>query len=467
MRLRTSLIVLLAMLVAAPAAQAAKQRYAAPAPTGSGTACTQAAPCELKEAVGKAGAGDEVIVGPGTYPVEAEVVVPANVYVHGELSQPPPKITATLANAAINAPFPGAHIAYLEVSNTAGAAAGIECYLGVLIERVRVTVVGIASTGVQLQSDCMIRDSVLLASGMNSMAVVGSETIGFGAGSVRNLTAIATGSESIGVLATGSFFPGSSYTIDARNVIASGAKADLAASDGVGGGTGKILVSNSNFDSTKSTPSSKLVDEGSNQTAPPVFINAAGGDYREAAGSPTIDAGSTDHIGALDLGGNPRTVGKAPDIGAFEYVPPTPPPPPPGALQSLVLTPRAFRAAKAGGATFSKVKKAKAPIGTTVSYSLSAGGTVGFTVEKRLIVRKIGKCPNRAAKSSSKQQKGCIRRTILYKKVKGGFSHTGASGANTFKFSGRPNGKALPPGSYRLTGSAGGAVKQAPFKIVR
>ena len=467
MRIKVGVTVLLAALAGASGAQAA-QRYAAP--IGSGTACTQPAPCELKEAVGKAGAGDEVIVGPGSYSVEAELVVPANVNVHGELSQPPPKISATLANAPVNAPFPGAHIEYLEVSNTAGSAVGIKCSLGVLVERIRVTVVGIASAGVQLQGDCLVRDSVLLASGMNSAGVLGSETVGTSAGSVRNLTAIATGSESIGVLAAGGFFPGSSYTIDARNVIASGAKADLAASDGVGGGTGKILVSNSNFDSTKSTPSSKLVDEGGNQAAPPLFVNAAAGDYREAAGSPTIDAGSTDRIGALDLGGNPRTAGKAPDIGAFEYVPPALPPPPPGVLQSLAIQPKTFKTLNAGGAVSSKVgKKAKVPVGTTVSYGLTAAATVGFTVEKATKGRKVGKKCKKQTAGNKKGHKKCS----LFKPL-GGFPHAGVAGTNAFKFSGRLNNKvltpatkALAPGSYRLTGSAGGATKQAPFKIVR
>jgi hypothetical protein len=56
-----------------------------------------------------------------------------------------------------------------------------------------------------------------------------------------------------------------------------------------------------------------------NQTAEPLF---ADGDYRPAAGSPTIDAGALDAFASSpDPDGRPRNLGTAPDIGAYEYVP--------------------------------------------------------------------------------------------------------------------------------------------------
>jgi hypothetical protein len=57
-----------------------------------------------------------------------------------------------------------------------------------------------------------------------------------------------------------------------------------------------------------------------NQQSPPLFRDAAAGDLRPAAGSPTIDAGTGDALlGGADPAGCPRSLGGAPDIGAYEF----------------------------------------------------------------------------------------------------------------------------------------------------
>ncbi len=57
-----------------------------------------------------------------------------------------------------------------------------------------------------------------------------------------------------------------------------------------------------------------------NITNAPVFVDAANGNYRLAAGSPCIDAGSNAYVvGSLDLDGLPRIAGGVVDMGAFEY----------------------------------------------------------------------------------------------------------------------------------------------------
>jgi hypothetical protein len=66
-----------------------------------------------------------------------------------------------------------------------------------------------------------------------------------------------------------------------------------------------------------------------NITNAPLFEGSAGGDFRLAAGSPCINAGTNEDwmIGALDLAGQPRIVGGTVDMGAYEFQggsPPTP-----------------------------------------------------------------------------------------------------------------------------------------------
>jgi hypothetical protein len=53
---------------------------------------------------------------------------------------------------------------------------------------------------------------------------------------------------------------------------------------------------------------------------PPVFVNAAGGDFHQQTNSPTINAGVNSFAtNATDLDGIPRIVGRTVDIGAYEY----------------------------------------------------------------------------------------------------------------------------------------------------
>jgi hypothetical protein len=145
---------------------------------------------------------------------------------------------------------------------------------------------------------------------------------------LRNDTIVTsgTGSTAVSVFVV---MEGKTVTINATNVIAD------AETDASAGATenalGVINYDHSNLD-TMNGP----VTSTSGQAAPPLFVDAATGDYREAAGSPTIDAGVNDPAnGETDLAGIQRTLpasvvcgGPSPpaltDIGAFEFVPAAP-----------------------------------------------------------------------------------------------------------------------------------------------
>ena len=292
---------------------------------------------------------------------------------------------------------------------------------------------------------------------------------GSGSATIRNSTAVAPGAGSRGIEVK--TLEGQPAVVgEVSNTIAFGGFADLLST----GQTSTLAVEHSNFDGSVSSEGGVIIDAGNNQAAPPLFVNAAAGDFAEAVGSPTIDAGAilTEYITpTLDLPGNPRIVNGAIDIGAFEFVPPpsppgpvvAPPPPAPGrspsaavVLSSLKISPSAFRVAGAGGA------KKSAAHGATVTFSLSGPATVIFGIERKATGRKVGgRCAGQNKGNAGKPK--CVR----YTPIKGTFTEDGERGSNSFAFNGRVGGKTLAAGAYRLTGAVGKSTAQAGFTILK
>jgi hypothetical protein len=408
-------------------------------------------------------AGDEVIVGAGTYPLTSSIITPAfatNIQIHGEPGGPMPRLSAAFPGAVIILTQTGDSLSYVEIENDQDSGIGVIC-TGGKVERVRVRVVGIFGGGAFLGQDCSIRNSLFRIEGGNSTALQSGANGVKTSASARNVTAIASGSGSTGVNAVYAGASPGSFTLELENSIVQGTEQDLKASSGPNG-PGNIAVSHSNFDTSSPVGEAKVIDGGGNQTAQPVYVDAENGDFREAAGSPTIDAGVADQLGPLDLAGSPRILGPAPDIGAFEFVPAAVQQLAPGQIQSLALRPTTFRAGNVSGAIASRRKKPTAPLGTTVSYSLSAAASVDFTLQKLTPGRRVGK----KCVKQTRQNKG-HGKCVLVKQVQGSFSHSGVGGPNRFKFSGRLGSASLKPGSYRLVASAGGASRTANFKIVK
>jgi hypothetical protein len=115
--------------------------------------------------------------------------------------------------------------------------------------------------------------------------------------------------------------------ITATNTIIRGSATDIVTHPEASGGGSQALtvtLDHSNYATVNTSLGGTVTpaNTATNQAAAPLFVNASGDDLHEAAGSPTIDAGATDPAnGTTDLDANPRTIGPATDIGAYEFVP--------------------------------------------------------------------------------------------------------------------------------------------------
>src|SRR5262245_17960641 len=333
------------MLIAAASAGAA-QRYASP--SGSGIACTQASPCAIHVAANDAQAGDEVIVAPGDYSPPGTVVTAfPNIYMHGIQGQPMPRIHFTAGFLWIG--NPGDRASWLAVDGT--NIPPVESNKGAQVDQIVAHATG-AGTAACLDFATII-DSVCSASGTNAPALEAqtnlNDTI-----TARNLTLQSTGSGGIGARFATSAGP---VTVNITNVIAHGPGTDIVFEET--GGTLSANIDHSNYATLN--PGSATVSETARQTAAPLFVNAAAGDYSEAAGSPTIDAGVTSAAnGPFDVIGRPRTIGGGTDIGAYEFDP----------FTGVTITTRKSRV---------KQRTAKVALGCPAGTPTSCSGTLTLT----------------------------------------------------------------------------------------
>lgn len=325
------------LIMAVPAMANGATRYAVPT-GGSGTTCTSDAPCDVFVAVESASNGDEVILASGDYSLGAtrlDLTVDANV--HGTVGAARPRLIST-APTAFQIDSPGATVSDVRIDHT-GFAAGLSIADGGgAVDRVLVNSTGGGGTACVLDglapAPNQLYNSVCRASGASGSGVAAS--VGSGGPGVAsitpklaNVTAIASGASGVAVLAGPGAF--TNIAVDARNVIARGAGSDAKVTTTGPSSTASITFTSSNY-ATETDPGTAITDPGTagNQTAPPLFVDAAAGDFHQLSGSPTINAGTADaSIGTLDLDGAARTQETAPDIGAYEFgvTPPSDTPP--------------------------------------------------------------------------------------------------------------------------------------------
>jgi hypothetical protein len=316
------------LLVAAAGAQGAV-RYAEPGGDGPASSCPESNPCDIEDAVEDLSVtdGDEVIVLPGTYELGAgdfdAVNVNDRIELHGAVGRPRPVIASAFdATLALNFDG-GARVHDLIVEHTGDFGRALDAtFSEAVIERV------VARSTAEFGSGCapprepgLIRDSVCFSTGTD----VGGIHLALGmAGDVdyelRNVTAIGTGANSVGLRFSGD---SSTFDVDARNVIADGVLADVTA-NASSTATVAITLDHSNYATTSETGAGTAsvtpAGSGTNQTAPPDLVDPENGDFHQLPGSPTINAGAdVPLLGSLDFERQPRVQGSAPDIGADEF----------------------------------------------------------------------------------------------------------------------------------------------------
>jgi hypothetical protein len=308
---------LAALLLAFPSASSAAVRYAAPG--ASGAEPCNPTPCSLSKAINNAKDGDQVIVAGGEYKLGAEIEITHAVDVGGQPGAALPVVK--ISENFIHEKNAGARVHDLRIEVVKATMPFAITDESGTVERV--FAVGLLSAGACEVSSGTIRDSVcwgdLDVSGAGSSHVV-----------LRNVTATTT------VIAAGS---GANLTVDGSNLIMHSISptdadgADLAI-DVSAGSSAKAVFAHSNYAGVNTSLSSgtnfsyTAPGTNGNQTAPPLFVDAASGNLHELAGSPTIDAGVVDPLlGSSDLEGaarsQPSCIGgmPVPDIGAYEFAP--------------------------------------------------------------------------------------------------------------------------------------------------
>ena len=356
------LAVAAAAVLGFPSPASAAQRYAAHNSIATGS-CTVISPCRLDHAVGGAAAGDEVVVLPGSYAVNVPIAATVPLDVHGVVGQPRPRLLGSSSLPLGSEVFElgaGGSLRHLAVETTAPGSYAVELIGGV---GSGLELRGASGGGAQLtgvSGGTVLRDSVARTDGDN--AVQAKDGASAGPVKILNVTAIATG---VGASAVKG--KQRSATTIVRNTIARGDGEDIGTNS-----RALIAVDHSNF---RAASSSGYTDAGANQSGEPLFADLAGGNLRALAGSTTIDAGVADvDLGAHDAAGRARSVGVAPDLGAYEFDPEDPdagigsepvlaPPAPPVMGSTVTVSP-------ATGTV--RVR----PPGSSVSVELTAGASV-------------------------------------------------------------------------------------------
>ena len=325
------------------AAPAHAIRYAAPAPAGSGDCSSATNACRLEAAVegqasapsfGPAPAGEEIVVLPGEHVLSGSLQPAVALNIHG-VGQPKPTlrrsggtqplVTSYMPAAGI---FRNLRLHGTGIDTAGGFQSVLGAYGGATYSELEVIADGGTPAAVRLSDGALLRNSTAFKNG----AVVGP-AIGVsepGTSRIVGVTAVAEGAPGSLGLSLYDFGSAASETFGARvrNSIFRGGTNDVFV---VGAGASNniaLQIGNSDYGAAVvAGAGTVLTDQGGNLTGTAQLTNIASGDFHQLVTSPTRNAGTTDpDLGTLDVDGQPRSEGAAPDIGADEwYVAPPPP----------------------------------------------------------------------------------------------------------------------------------------------
>jgi Ca2+-binding RTX toxin-like protein len=322
----------------AAASPAAAIRYAAPTAQGAGNCSSVANACTVSAAVeGNGGsipvpsAGEEIVVLPGEHVLPNVLIASGTLNIHGQDGAGRPTLrlggdSNDAVSSSLTAPGTMRHLRILG-DNNSGSVAALTTSGAAVYSDLEIVSTGATLVGAVLGNGALLRDSTVRVDNLfgNAVRVVGGTT-----NKVLNVTAVATGANSVG-LSVYDFGSGGTenWKVTAVNSILDGGNFDIQSRSSSALDSIVVDARNSNYSPANVEvigAGAQLNDLGGNQSATPVFANFAGSDFHQLAGSPTINAGFADpQLGVTDIDGNARTLGGAPDIGADEYVPPAPP----------------------------------------------------------------------------------------------------------------------------------------------
>ena len=324
------------LLWVGPAVASAAVRYASPsgvAPSGAGPYCTQSAPCDLISAMSGTGVapGDTVLLEPGTYPTVMQTFeTTLDLNIQGLGAHAADTVISIVGNFGLENLNSTISNLSLHVDGSLGFV-----FIGSVAQRLVVTTTG--SGGIERACTIyagVLRDSVCASpngkAAVYAQSASASQTPGAISVTLRNVTAYSTGPFSAALLVGG--VSGAPATVNVTNSILRdvGGYADIRTYSEQAEPVA-VNLDHSNFGSVQpASPTDTITAPGAgagNQTANPLFVNPAFLNLREAAGSPTINAGTSSGVvaGEVDLDGNPRIADGAPDIGAYEFPANTPP----------------------------------------------------------------------------------------------------------------------------------------------